>query len=183
MTTNDAFGRNLSAWLHEDAAHQVPDHLEEVLQRTVTTRQRRAWSSLERWLPMDTTFTRRLAPAPRYAWIVVILALLVALSAVILAVGSLPRNANPFGLARNGSIVYAGSMATSTPAIPSLASRHLSSGDPRSTSPPRSPTMARSSCSPVPSRAPRGHGGECGRYGRSPTDRPVAQPHSVGVVA
>ena len=39
----------------------------------------------------------------------VILALLVALSAVILAVGSLPRNANPFGLARNGSIVYAGS--------------------------------------------------------------------------
>lgn len=58
---------------------------------------------------MDTTFTRRLAPAPRYAWLVVILALLVALGAVILAVGSLPRNANPFGLARNGIVVYGGS--------------------------------------------------------------------------
>ena len=67
MTTNDAFGRNLSAWLHEDAAHQVPDHLEEVLQRTVTTRQRRAWSSLERWLPMDTIHSagwRRLPGTP-----------------------------------------------------------------------------------------------------------------------
>jgi Tol biopolymer transport system component len=108
MTTNDAFGRNLSAWLHEDAAHHVPDHLEEILQRTVTTHQRPAWSSLERWLPMDTTFTRRMAPVPRYAWLLVILALLVALSAMILAVGSLPRNADPFGLARNGSLVYAG---------------------------------------------------------------------------
>jgi len=109
MTTNDAFGRTLSAWLRDDAEHHVPDHLEEILQRTAATRQRPAWSSLERWLPMDSTFTRRLAPAPRYAWLLVILALLVALSAVILAVGSLPRNANPFGLARNGMVVYGGS--------------------------------------------------------------------------
>ena len=50
MTTNDAFERNLSIWLHEDAEYHVPEHLEEVLQRTEATRQRPAWSSLERWL-------------------------------------------------------------------------------------------------------------------------------------
>ena len=64
MTTNDAFERNLSIWLHEDAEHHVPDHLEEVLQRTATARQRPAWSSLERWLPMDTTFRRSVFARP-----------------------------------------------------------------------------------------------------------------------
>ena len=65
MTTNDVFGRNLSTWLHEDAEHHVPDHLAEVLQRTAVTRQRPAWSSLERWLPMDTTLRPRLVTAAR----------------------------------------------------------------------------------------------------------------------
>ena len=64
MTTNDVFGRNLSTWLHEDAEHHVPDHLAEVLQRTAVTRQRPAWSSLERWLPMDTTLRPRAVPLP-----------------------------------------------------------------------------------------------------------------------
>ena len=64
MTTNDAFERNLSVWLHEDAEHHVPDHLAEVLQRTATARQRPAWSSLERWLPVDTTFRRSVFARP-----------------------------------------------------------------------------------------------------------------------
>ena len=64
MTTNDAFERNLSIWLHEDAEHHVPDHLEEVLQRTAAARQRPAWSSLERWLPVDTTFRRSVFARP-----------------------------------------------------------------------------------------------------------------------
>jgi len=55
MTTNDTFGQHLSAWLHEEAAHRVPDHLAEILVQTAATRQRRGWSSLERWLPMDST--------------------------------------------------------------------------------------------------------------------------------
>ncbi len=64
MTTNDAFERNLSTWLHEDAEHHVPDHLAEVLQRTATARQRPAWSTLERWLPVDSTFRHPCSPGP-----------------------------------------------------------------------------------------------------------------------
>ena len=47
-----------SAWLHEDAAFRVPDHLDvlEVTRRRPAT----GWSSLERWLPVDTTFHPRL---------------------------------------------------------------------------------------------------------------------------
>ena len=51
----------MSAWLHEDATFRLPDHLDEVLAVTTVTRQRPAWSSLERWLPVDTT--PRPAPA------------------------------------------------------------------------------------------------------------------------
>ncbi|HEY7970912.1 MAG TPA: hypothetical protein VID95_13020 [Candidatus Limnocylindrales bacterium] len=99
----------MSAWLHEDARHHAPDDLDAVLRRTRTERQRPAWSSLERWLPVQTTL--RLSPVPRVAWILVILALVIALGvAAVLVVGSrrhpLPP---PFGPARNGLIVYGGS--------------------------------------------------------------------------
>ena len=186
MTTNEVFGRSVSSWLHEDAEHHVPDHLDEILRATATTRQRPAWSSLERWLPVDTTFTRRLAPAPRYAWLLVILALLVALSAVILAVGSLPRNANPFGLARNGSVVYAGSDGD-------IYARDPVTGvtTPLVTGPEidLAPTFSNDGSRFVFAREAaaaqhhRHHAGERGRYGRPPADGTVAQPLSVGVVA
>ena len=107
MTTNDVFGRNLSTWLHEDAEHHVPDHLAEVLQRTAATRQRPAWSSLERWLPMDTTLRPRLVTLPRASRLLLVAALMIALAAlVVIAVGSYQsRVPDPFGLARNGLIV------------------------------------------------------------------------------
>ena len=72
MITNDAFERTVSDWLHADAEHRIPDHLDAVLRLTSAERQRPAWSSLERWLPMDTTFTGRLAPAMRPAWPILI---------------------------------------------------------------------------------------------------------------
>ena len=68
MITNDAFERKVSDWLHADAEHRIPDHLDAVLRRTSVERQRPAWSSLERWLPVDTTFAGRLTPAMRPAW-------------------------------------------------------------------------------------------------------------------
>ena len=107
MTTNDVFGRNLSTWLHEDAEHHVPDHLAEVLQRTAATRQRPAWSSLERWLPMDTTLRPRLITLPRGGRLVLVAALILMLSALaVIAVGTYQtRVPDPFGLARNGMIV------------------------------------------------------------------------------
>ena len=104
MNTSDSlFGQTLAAWLQEDAEHRVSDHLGEVLVRTAATRQRAWWSSPERWLPVQMTL--RLTPVPRAAWLLVVLALLVAFAATVLVVGSRPRLPAPFGLARDGALV------------------------------------------------------------------------------
>ena len=106
MTTPDTFGRDLSRWLHEESVHRVPDHLAEVLVRTAATRQRPWWSSPERWLPMETTL--RLAPAPRVAWLLIVLALIVAVVGAIAFVGGQRRVPAPFGPAVNGVILSEG---------------------------------------------------------------------------
>jgi Tol biopolymer transport system component len=108
MISNDSFERRVAAWFHADAEHRVPDHLDAVLRRTSTERQRPAWSSLERWLPMDTTFAGRFAPAFRPAGPLVVTGLLILLAfAAIFIVGSrqsaLPA---PFGPAHLGLIAY-----------------------------------------------------------------------------
>jgi len=103
MNPSDAFDRHVSDWLHADAEHRVPEHLDAVLRRTRTERQRPAWSSLERWFPVQSTL--RLTPTPRVAWLLVVVGLLVALAAAALWVGSRQRLPQPFGPARNGAIV------------------------------------------------------------------------------
>jgi TolB protein len=107
MTLNDGFHRTISDWLDEQAGRGAPGYLDEILTRTARTRQRPAWSSLERWLPVQTT--ARFAAVPRVAWaLALVLALILALGAAMLVIGSrtphpLPA---PFGLARNGLLVY-----------------------------------------------------------------------------
>ena len=64
MTLNDGFERTVSDWLDEQAGHGMPGYLDETLARTTRTRQRPAWSSLERWLPMDMTTNLRIAARP-----------------------------------------------------------------------------------------------------------------------
>ena len=106
MTTNERFERTMSAWLSEDAAFRVPDHLSEVLAITRETRQRPAWSSLERWLPVDTTFRPRPFAMPSGARMIAVAALLLLIAAIaIFAVGSQQRLPEPFGLARNGIVI------------------------------------------------------------------------------
>jgi dipeptidyl aminopeptidase/acylaminoacyl peptidase len=108
MNRTDRFDDIVSDWLHADADHRVPEHLDAVLLRTRTERQRPAWSSLERWLPMQTTL--HLAPVPRVAWLLLVVGLVAAVALAALAVGSRHRQpAPPFGLARNGPILYGGS--------------------------------------------------------------------------
>ena len=63
MNRSDGFDHIVSDWLHADAEHRVPDHLDAVLRRTRTERQRPAWSSLERWLPVQPTL--RLTRGPQ----------------------------------------------------------------------------------------------------------------------
>ena len=106
MTMRDDFTGTLSAWLDEQAGHRTPDYLDETLARTSRIRQRPAWSSLERFLPMQTSL--RLLPLPRIAWLLVILGLLIAVAATaLLTSGSRPRLPAPFGPARNGALLYA----------------------------------------------------------------------------
>jgi Tol biopolymer transport system component len=103
MTTDDRFSRTLSGWLHEEAEHQVPGHLAEVLVQTAATRQRPWWASPERWLPMDLTTRARTVPAPRFGRLLLVAALLIALAvAAILIAGTRHPVLLPFGLARNG---------------------------------------------------------------------------------
>ena len=103
MTTNEQFERGLTAWLHDDAAFRVPDHLDEVLLASAATGQRSAWSSLERWLPVDTTFRPRLFNMPSVGRVLAVAALILILIAVaVFAIGSQHRLPAPFGLARNG---------------------------------------------------------------------------------
>jgi len=106
MTVNDDPGRVVSDWLHEYGAHRVPDHLDAVLRTTSTRRQRPAWSSLERWLPVQTT--ARFALQPRLGWLLlIVLALIAVIAVALLAAGSRNRPAPPFGPAANGAVAYA----------------------------------------------------------------------------
>ncbi len=109
MTLDDGFDRTVSDWLDQEAGRGAPGYLDEILTRTTRTRQRPAWSSLERGLPMDLTDRRPLL-ASRLPWrpILLLAALAVVIAAALLVfAGSQPRLPEPFGIARNGSLLYA----------------------------------------------------------------------------
>ena len=106
MTHNDGFDRTVSAWLDEQAGQGMPGYLDEVLARTTRTRQRPWWSSLERWLPVQST--ARFAQAPRMVWLLVILGLVLALGTAILIAGSSKPLPSPFGPGAHGNVLYAG---------------------------------------------------------------------------
>ena len=107
MTARDDFNGIVSDWLDDQAGRGAPDYLDQVLARTTRTRQRPAWSSFERWLPVQTTL--RYIPVPRVAWVLVILALVAAIGVAALSLGARrPNLPPPFGPARNGAIVFGG---------------------------------------------------------------------------
>ena len=68
MNRTDASTDIVSDWLHADAEHRVPEHLDAVLRRTRTERQRPAWSSLERWLPVEPTLASHRPPGSPGCW-------------------------------------------------------------------------------------------------------------------
>ena len=107
MTLNDGFERIVSDWLDEQAGRGTPGYLDETLARTTRTRQRPAWSSLERWLPVDLSARRSmfsLSGSLRPIGLLLLVALLIAV-VVAVAAGSRRPLPAPFGLARNGDIV------------------------------------------------------------------------------
>jgi TolB protein len=107
MTTPSDFDRRLTDWLEETGAPTVPEFVDELLDRTRRTRQRPAWASLERWLPMQVALPRRVVVVPGYAWLVLFALLLMAVVAFAVASGG-HRVPPPFGLARTGLIAFDG---------------------------------------------------------------------------
>ena len=108
MTLSDGFERTVSEWLDEQAGRGAPGYLDEVLTRTTRTRQRPAWSSFERWLPVDLTLQPRFLARPTLGKALLVGVVLLAVIAIaIVAVGSrIQRVPPPFGLAANGQIAY-----------------------------------------------------------------------------
>jgi hypothetical protein len=106
MTARNDFNGVISDWLDDQAGRGAPEYLDEILARTTRTRQRPAWSSLERWLPVQLTFTGRLAPIPRLAWFAALLAMLVLAAVALLALGVGQRRVPHFGAAANGQIAF-----------------------------------------------------------------------------
>jgi Tol biopolymer transport system component len=107
MTYTDGFDRTVSDWLDEQAGHGMPTYLDETLALTIRTRQRPAWSSLERWLPMDLSARRSmfaLTNSMRPIALLLLIALLIAV-VVALAAGARKPLPAPFGPARNGDLV------------------------------------------------------------------------------
>ena len=105
MTAFDRVERHLPELFDEIAGAGIPDYFEDMLQSTTQARQRPAWSSLERWLPMG-VIARPLPIRPIPWRLIAIAALLAALAAATLAyVGSRRVGPPPFGLARNGALL------------------------------------------------------------------------------
>jgi hypothetical protein len=120
MMPTDRFERQLPVALTDLAAPRTPDYLTDILGRTARTRQRPAWASIERWLPMELVSQR--ATISRMPWRQIgVLALLAALLAGMIAIyaGSHQRRAAPaFGLASTCgvSVVDSGTLYVADPA-------------------------------------------------------------------
>ena len=102
---NESMDRALADWLREGPEYGSRDALERVLAATRRTPQRPGWTFPERWLPVQLTMAR--TPQLRPIFYLALVALLIAaLAAAALLVGSQKRVPEPFGLARNGVLVF-----------------------------------------------------------------------------
>lgn len=108
MSASDRFDRDFGGVLADFAKPRYPDYFDDVLAVALRPPQRPWWTFPERWLPMSAIALPQRTGMPRLWRTLGILALLaVVLAAVAFAVGSQRRLPTPFGLAANGSIVYA----------------------------------------------------------------------------
>jgi dipeptidyl aminopeptidase/acylaminoacyl peptidase len=108
MTSPRRFDQDLPALVADLYLAGMPDYRDDLVQRVARTRQRPRWSFPGRWLPMDIATTR--VPATRLPWRQLgVLALIAILLAAMLAVyvgTRQPKLPPPFGVARNGAMLY-----------------------------------------------------------------------------
>lgn len=102
---NEPMDRALADWLRDGPDTGPREGLERALVATRQVSQRPAWAIPERWLPMQLTMQR--APTMRPVLILATVALLIlALIGAAILIGSQQRLPEPFGIARNGAIVF-----------------------------------------------------------------------------
>ena len=108
MMPSERFERALAVALDRPRAPSMPDYLTDILGQTADTRQRPAWASIERWLPVQLATSR--VPTTRVPWRqLAVLAVLAVLLATMLAVyvgTRTPHVPPPFGPAENGRLAY-----------------------------------------------------------------------------
>ena len=109
MMPSGRIDRQLPEILEEISQPRRPDYFDDLVGLTARTRQRPAWTLLERWLPM-VDIARQPAIARQVPWrpiAVLALMLLLLVAGLVLAAGSRHPLPPPFGLARNGLVAYA----------------------------------------------------------------------------
>ena len=110
--TGQRFDRDLSVLLQELGERPMPEYRHRIVERVERTRQRPSWTFPSRWLPkeivMDVPMTamRPIAGSTRRLGLVIAVAALL-LAVLALALGAGRRTTPPYGIARNGQLVYA----------------------------------------------------------------------------
>ena len=106
MTHRDDLDRMLMAWVDDPYSPPAPHYLPQVLELTRRTRQRPAWTYLERWFPMADRLAVPAAGAPpRLAWLLLIALLAAALvTAVVVGARLLEKTSPPLPI--GGSAVF-----------------------------------------------------------------------------
>jgi Tol biopolymer transport system component len=106
MTERTDLDRMLSAWLDDPYTPPAPHYLGRVLERTRNTRQRPAWASLERWIPMADKVLQPTTAAPvRMVCLLLIALLVVAIAAAAVVVGTRLLAPTP-AIPQGGSAVF-----------------------------------------------------------------------------
>ena len=104
MSAFERIERRMPELMSQLAPASVPDYFDDMLRQTGRTRQRPAWASLERWLPMDVVArpVHVRAPALRPFIVLLVIGLLVA-AGVVLYAGTRRATLPEF---RNGAVVF-----------------------------------------------------------------------------
>ena len=107
MSSFERIEQRMPELMSELAPASMPDYFDDMLRQTGRTRQRPAWASLERWLPMDVVArpTMFRAPALRPLLVLLLIGLLIAAGLALYAGSQQKRLPAPFGPARNGVIL------------------------------------------------------------------------------
>ena len=105
MTARRDVDRVIAIWLTEIAPEGHVDYLDETLSALDRVRQRPAWASPRRWLPMQMTLPRVVVPRAT-PYLALLALLLIGVTIALAIAGGQRRLPAPFGLAATGLMAY-----------------------------------------------------------------------------